>query len=51
VALVAVAVFGRLSSSYQDLVGVVVLVDGCLFAVLLAISLVSLREPAGTRTG
>lgn len=51
VALLAVAVFGRLSGSYQDLVGVVVLVDGCLFAVLLAISLVSLREPDGPRTG
>lgn len=46
-ALVAVVVLGRLSSSYQDLVGLVVLVDGCLFVVLLAISLWRLRRPAG----
>jgi O-antigen/teichoic acid export membrane protein len=45
-ALVAVVVLGRLSTSYQDLVGLVVLVDGCLFAVLLSISLWRLRRPA-----
>jgi O-antigen/teichoic acid export membrane protein len=46
-ALVAVVVLGRLSADFADLVGVVVLVDGCLFGVLLAVSLRSLRAGAG----
>ena len=43
-ALVAVVVLGRLSGSFVDLVSLVVLVDGCLFGVLLAVSLWSLRR-------
>lgn len=43
-ALVAVVVLGRLSGSFVDLVSLVVLVDGCLFGVLLGVSLWSLRR-------
>lgn len=45
-ALLAVLLVGRLSGSYRELVDLVVLVDGCLFAVLLAVSLWSLRRAA-----
>jgi O-antigen/teichoic acid export membrane protein len=45
-ALVAVVVQGRLSGSFADLVSLVVLVDGCLFGVLLGVSLWSLRRRA-----
>jgi O-antigen/teichoic acid export membrane protein len=45
-ALVAVVVLGRLSGSFVDLVSLVVLVDGCLFGVLLSVSLWSLRRRA-----
>jgi O-antigen/teichoic acid export membrane protein len=45
-ALVAVVVLGRLSGSFADLVSLVVLVDGCLFGVLLGVSLWSLRRRA-----
>jgi len=48
-ALVAVVVLGRLSGSFVDLVSLVVLVDGCLFGVLLGVSLVSLRRRARDR--
>ncbi|HET8559210.1 MAG TPA: polysaccharide biosynthesis protein [Marmoricola sp.] len=46
VALLAVVGFGRLAGGYEDLLGLVVLVDGCLFGVLLAASLWRLRRPA-----
>lgn len=44
-AFLAVVLLGRLSGSFQELVRLVVLVDGCLFAVLLTVSLLSLRRP------
>ncbi|HEY6935394.1 MAG TPA: polysaccharide biosynthesis protein [Marmoricola sp.] len=47
-AFLAVVVLGRLSADYQALLRLVVVVDGCLFAVLLAVSLWRLRRAAAT---
>ena len=49
VAFLAVVALGRLSTSFEDLLGVVVLVDACLFAGLLGLTLWRLRRPERVR--